>query len=170
MASSVPVGSHGVLLTPWLNGERSPVDDHTIRGGFHNLSLSSSAGRHGPGRVRGRHAEFRLVARGGGEILQTHVPLPRLGRGRANSDLWSQGHADATGRTVRQIEDPVLANVRGAGLLTLLALGYLTIDDIPGTVTVRATYEPDPAPARSTPRCSRSSSTCTRRPRPSTSD
>ena len=42
VASSVPVGSHGVLFTPWLNGERSPVDDHTIRGGFHNLSLSST--------------------------------------------------------------------------------------------------------------------------------
>ena len=42
VAASVPVGTHGVLFTPWLNGERSPVDDHTIRGGFHNLSLSST--------------------------------------------------------------------------------------------------------------------------------
>ena len=42
MAASVPAGAHGVLFTPWLNGERSPVDDHTIRGGFHNISLSST--------------------------------------------------------------------------------------------------------------------------------
>ena len=42
LAASVPAGAHGVLFTPWLNGERSPVDDHTIRGGFHNLSLSST--------------------------------------------------------------------------------------------------------------------------------
>jgi xylulokinase len=76
-------------------------------------------------------------------------PFPSLAfvGGGANSDLWSQMHADATGRAIRQIEDPVLANVRGAGLLTLLALGYLAIDDIPGTVTVKATYEPDPAAA-----------------------
>jgi hypothetical protein len=40
--------------------------------------------------------------------------------------------------------DPVLANVRGAGLLTLLALGHITVADIPGTVRVKATYEPDP--------------------------
>ena len=46
--------------------------------------------------------------------------------GGANSDLWSQIHADVTGRTIRQIADPVLANVRGAGLLTLLALGHIT--------------------------------------------
>ena len=40
--------------------------------------------------------------------------------------------------------DPVLANVRGAGLLTLLALGHLTVPDIPGTVAIKATYEPNP--------------------------
>jgi xylulokinase len=74
-------------------------------------------------------------------------PFPSLAfvGGGANSDLWSQMHADATGRPIRQIEDPVLANVHGAGLLTLLALGYLSLEDIPGTVTVKATYQPDPA-------------------------
>ena len=82
VASSVPVGSHGVLFTPWLNGERSPVDDHTIRGGFHNLSLSSTRADMVRAVFEGVALEFRLVARGGGEILQTHVPLPRLRRGR----------------------------------------------------------------------------------------
>ncbi|HWE70190.1 MAG TPA: FGGY-family carbohydrate kinase, partial [Acidimicrobiales bacterium] len=42
MVDSVASGSGRVLFTPWLNGERTPVDDHTIRGGFHNLSLSTS--------------------------------------------------------------------------------------------------------------------------------
>ncbi len=169
VASSVPVGSHGVLFTPWLNGERSPVDDHTIRGGFHNMSLSST-------RADMVRAVFEGVALNSAWLLEavekyckrTFPSLAFVGGG-ANSDLWSQIHADATGRTVRQIEDPVLANVRGAGLLTLLALGYLGIDDIPGTVTVKATYEPDPAAGEATPRCSRSSSTSTRRRRPSTS-
>jgi xylulokinase len=145
VASSVPAGSHGVLFTPWLNGERSPVDDHTIRAGFHNMSLSST-------RADMVRAVFEGVALNSAWLLQavekyckrTFPSLAFVGGG-ANSDLWSQIHADATGRTIRQIEDPVLANVRGAGLLTLLALGSLTIDDIPGTVTVKATYEPDPA-------------------------
>ncbi len=42
VAAKVAPGAHGAMFTPWLNGERSPVDDHTIRGGFHNLSLSTS--------------------------------------------------------------------------------------------------------------------------------
>ena len=145
VASSVPVGSHGVLFTPWLNGERSPVDDHTIRGGFHNISLSST-------RADMVRAVFEGVALNSAWLLAAvekycKRPFPSLAfvGGGANSDLWSQIHADATGRTIRQIADPVLANVHGAGLLTLLALGYLTMEDIPGTVTVKATYEPDPA-------------------------
>ncbi len=144
VAASVPVGSHGVLFTPWLNGERTPVDDHTIRGGFHNISLSST-------RADMVRSVFEGVALNSAWLLgavekyckRPFGSLAFVGGG-ANSDLWSQIHADATGRTIRQIDDPVLANVRGAGLLTLLALGHLTIADIPGTVTVKATYEPDP--------------------------
>jgi xylulokinase len=144
MAAGVPPGSRGVLFTPWLNGERSPVDDHTIRGGFHNLSLSSD-------RADMVRAVFEGVALNSAWLLGAvekycKRPFPSLAfvGGGANSDLWAQIHADAMGRTIRQIDDPVLANVRGAGLLTLVALGHLTIADIPGTVTVKATYEPDP--------------------------
>ena len=144
VAASVPPGAHGVMFTPWLNGERSPVDDHTIRGGFHNLSLSSD-------RADMVRAVFEGVALNSAWLLgavekyckRTFPSLAFVGGG-ANSDLWAQIHADAMGRTIRQIDEPVLANVRGAGLLTLVALGHLTIADIPGTVTVKATYEPDP--------------------------
>ena len=36
-----PCGSGGVLFTPWLYGERTPVENYTVRGGFHNLSLKT---------------------------------------------------------------------------------------------------------------------------------
>jgi len=144
VAASVPPGAHGVMFTPWLNGERSPVDDHTIRGGFHNLSLSSD-------RADMVRAVFEGVALNSAWLLgavekycKRAFPSLAFVGGGANSDLWAQIHADAMGRTIRQIDEPVLANVRGAGLLTLVALGHLTIADIPGTVTVKATYEPDP--------------------------
>jgi xylulokinase len=148
VAASVPAGAHGVLFTPWLNGERSPVDDHTIRGGFHNLSLSST-------RADMVRAVLEGVALNSAWLLgavekfckRRFDSLAFIGGG-ANSDLWSQMHADATGRVIRQTADPVLANVRGAGLLTLLALGHLTMDQIPATVEVKATYQPDPAAAR----------------------
>jgi xylulokinase len=71
-------------------------------------------------------------------------PLAFIGGG-ANSDVWAQIHADVTGRRIRQVADPVLANVRGAGLLTLLALGRVKVEDIPAMVEIRATFDPDPS-------------------------
>ncbi len=40
-AARAPVGSGGVMFTPWLKGERSPVEDRTLRGAFLNVSLTS---------------------------------------------------------------------------------------------------------------------------------
>jgi xylulokinase len=148
MAAGIPPGSHGVLFTPWLNGERSPVDDHTIRGGFHNLSLSST-------RADMVRAVFEGVAFNSAWLLgavekftkKRFDTLAFVGGG-ANSDLWSQIHADVLGRTIRQVADPVLANVRGAGMITLLALGHVQLSDLPAMVHLKATYEPDPAPAK----------------------
>ena len=152
LAAGVPQGARGVLFTPWLNGERTPVDDHTIRGGFHNISLSST-------RADMVRAVFEGVAFNSAWLLgavekyckKRFDSLAFIGGG-ASSDEWAQIHADVTGRTIRQVAEPILANVRGAGLLTLLALGRISLADIPATVEVKATYTPDPdASARYAP-------------------
>jgi xylulokinase len=148
VAAKVSPGSHGAMFTPWLNGERSPVDDHTIRGGFHNLSLSTSR----EDLVRAVYEGVALNSRwllGAVErfVGRRFETLAFIGGG-ANSDVWSQIHADAMGRRIRQVADPVLANVRGAGLLTLLALGRIRVDDMPAMVEVGRTFEPDPDAAK----------------------
>lgn len=145
VAAGAPAGAHGVLFTPWLNGERSPVDDHTIRAGFHNMSLSTT-------RADLVRAVFEGVALNSRWLLgavekfagRRFESLAFVGGG-ANSDLWAQIHADVTGRTIRQVADPVLGNVRGAGLLALLSLGRVRLADIPSMVEIREQYEPDPA-------------------------
>ena len=40
IVEKVPAGSNNLIYTPWLIGERSPVDDATIRGGLYNLSFA----------------------------------------------------------------------------------------------------------------------------------
>jgi xylulokinase len=67
--------------------------------------------------------------------------------GGANSDQWAQIHADVLGREIRQVADPVLANARGAALIALVALGRVTVGEIPSMVEVRRTYVPDPSTA-----------------------
>ncbi len=147
MVDRVEPGSGRVLFTPWLNGERSPVDDHTIRGGFHNLSLATT-------RAQMVRAVFEGVAFNSRWLLEAvekfadrrFDSLAFIGGG-ANSDQWAQIHADVLGREIRQISEPVLANVRGAGFITLVALGRVTADQIPAMVEVRRTFTPSGATA-----------------------
>jgi len=145
MAASVVPGGGRVLFTPWLNGERSPVDDHTIRGGFHNLSLGTT--RHEMVRAVYEGVAFNskwllsAVERFAGRRFDS---LAFIGGG-ANADVWCQIHADVLEREIRQVAAPVLANVRGAALITLVALGRIRVEEIPALVEVERTYTPDPS-------------------------
>ena len=144
IAAAVAPGSGGVIFTPWLYGERTPVEDATLRGGFFNQSLET-------GRSEMIRAVFEGVAYNSRWLLR-HVekftkarldPLVIAGGG-ALSDLWCQIFADVLGRTIRQAEDPVMVNVRGAGLLAHAALGNISWDDIPSLVPITASYRPNP--------------------------
>lgn len=153
LAASAPPGCHGVLFLPWLNGERTPVDDPTVRGGWINVSLTT-------GRADLARSVFEGVALNARWMLEAVDRFAAGGQGRghparpgalrfigggANSALWCQAMADILDREVQQVADPVLANVRGAALLAWVALGELGWDRIPGTVSVAAVYRPDPA-------------------------
>jgi xylulokinase len=143
MAAQAPPGSHGVIFTPWLYGERTPVEDRFVRGGFHNLSLSADR----DDLVR---AVFEGVALNACWLLRTVErftrrrlePIRFIGGG-ARSDVWCQIFADVFGRTIEQVADPVNANARGAGLLAAVALGELTFDQVPDRVKVAGTYQPE---------------------------
>ncbi|MHB1583521.1 MAG: xylulokinase [Acidimicrobiales bacterium] len=145
VATAVAPGANGVLFTPWLNGERSPVDDHTIRGGFHNLSLGTTRSDMVRAVLEGVAYNSRWLLGAVEKFTKRRFDSLAFIGGGANSDLWAQMHADVTGRTIRQVADPVLANVRGAGLLALLHLGRLQVTDIPAMVEVKTEYRPDPS-------------------------
>ena len=144
-AQRVPPGSDKLIFTPWLNGERTPVEDHLVRGGFFNLSLSSTRGH----LIR---AVFEGVAYNTRWMLETVErfvkrrlePINFIGGG-AKSNLWAQVHADVLDRRVRQMNEPRLANVRGAACAASVALGHITFEQVPGLVEITAEYEPDPA-------------------------
>jgi xylulokinase len=145
LAASVPPGSGDVVFTPWLAGERSPVDDRNARGGFHNLSLDTTRAHLVRAVLEGvaynsrwlYHAVERFVGR-------TLDPVRVIGGG-ALSDLWCQVHADVLGRTVERVPQPQYANLRGAALWAGLALGELRPAEVADLVRPEATFEPDPA-------------------------
>jgi xylulokinase len=141
----VPAGSNGVIFTPWLNGERSPVDDHHARGGFYNLSLSTN-------RTHMLRAVFEGIACNNRWLLSYAEKL--CGRkfeainfigGGANSDIWCQILADVLDRPVKQMKQPLNANSRGAAFLALMSLGMLKVEEVSALAEVKHTYQPNPA-------------------------
>jgi xylulokinase len=147
MAGGAPPGSGGVIFTPWLYGERTPVEDRFLRGGFHNLSLSTTRDELVRAVFEGVALNTRWLLAAVERFTRRRLEPIRFIGGGARSALWCQIFADVLGRAVEQVADPVNANARGAGMLAAVALGELTFDDIPDRVSVTASYRPDPATA-----------------------
>ena len=145
-----------MLFTPWLNGERSPVDDHTIRGGFHNLSLSTTRAQMVRAVYEGVAFNSRWLLEAVEKFADRRFDSLAFIGGGANSDQWAQIHADVLGREIRQVAEPVLANVRGAALITLVALGpdHRRPDPGHGRDPARPSRPTRPPPRSTTP-CSR---------------
>ncbi|MCB0959175.1 MAG: FGGY-family carbohydrate kinase [Acidimicrobiales bacterium] len=145
LAAAAAPSSGRVIFTPWLNGERTPVDDHTIRGGWNNVSLSAT-------RADLVRSVFEGVAFNSRWLLDTvesfiKRPLDGLNfiGGGARSDLWCQMHADICDRTIRRVAEPQHANTRGAAFIAWLALGRQTLDELNRAVTIEAEFRPDPS-------------------------
>jgi xylulokinase len=142
LAESSPAGARGVIYTPWIYGERAPVENRAIRAGFHRLSLEHT-------RADLVRAVFEGIALNTRWILG---PVERfLGRrcasiaavgGGAKSDVWCRIYADALDRPIRQIENPIEANVRGSAFMAAVALGEMSFADVPAKVRTRAVFEP----------------------------
>jgi len=145
IAAAVPPGSNGVIFTPWLYGERTPVEDANLRAGFFNQSLDT-------GRPEMIRAVLEGVAYNTRWLLETverftkrrldHIAM--VGGG-AQSELWAQIHADVLDRVIVRRADPIWVNVRGAGMLGHAALGAVSWADIEACVPTASTHEPNPA-------------------------
>ncbi len=145
IAERTPAGSGKLLFMPWLYGERSPVEDRFVRGGFFNQSLQTT-------REHMIRAVFEGVAFNSRWLLQyveqfigKPVEAINFVGGGAKSNVWCQIQADVLNRPIRQVEDPIDVNVRGAALLASAELGHIQYDDIASRVPIAATYTPNPS-------------------------
>jgi xylulokinase len=137
-------GAGGVVFTPWLNGERTPVDDRTVRGGFHNLSLGTTRADLVRSVYEGVAFNSRWLLGSVERFVGRRLPALAFIGGGAKSAVWSQIHADVLDRVIRRVAQPQQANVRGAAFVAFVALGLIDADDIAGLVPIAAEYEPQP--------------------------
>jgi xylulokinase len=145
LAASTPPGSGGVLFTPWLTGERSPIDDRNARGGFHNASLDTDRAALVRAVLEGVAYNNRWLHEAVEHFVKRRLEPVRVFGGGAQSDLWCQIHADVMDRTIERMADPVHANLRGAAILAGIALGQVSRSEAGGFARVEKSFQPDPA-------------------------
>lgn len=142
VAERVKPGADGLVYLPWLMGERSPVEERSLRGGLFNLSLAHS-------RETVVRAFFEGVA------LNTRwlqAPVERfLGKplgeltilgGGGTSAVWSQIFADVMNVRIRQLEAPMQANALGAATLAFVGLGLQDFATAAQRTRYRRSFEP----------------------------
>lgn len=119
-----PPGADGLLFLPWMYGERSPVPDAALRGGFVGLSLEHERAHLGRALYEGIALNLRWILEECA-LLGEACPTLRAIGGGTRSEAWSQILADVLERPIERVAEPRLAGAIGAALVAAVGTGAL---------------------------------------------
>jgi len=141
--AKIPPGSNYLLFTPWLFGERAPIDDCYVRASFLNLSAEHTREDLLRAVYEGVAYNIRWIV----EIVEKEFkfPMPYLKviGGGANGKPWMQILADVAHRKIETVCDPQEAGAVGAALVAAVGLGiYPDFESLRKVVKVDRAFEP----------------------------
>lgn len=142
LAATAPAGCEGLLFAPWLNGERSPVEDKRIRGTWLNLSLRTNRAALVRSVMEGVALNARWLFDAYLKFLGKPVRSIRLLGGGAQSDLWAQIIAGVLNRRVERVADARNAQLRGVALWAQVCLGEITLEQAGRGVAIDRVFLP----------------------------
>jgi len=143
LAQEIEPGSKGLIFMPWMFGERAPIDDPYVRGGFLNLKFEHD-----------RRYLIRAVLEGVAYNIRWSILYFRekivLDRGikvvggGVKSDLWCQILADVFNHPVVRMFEPENASLRGAAVFASIGLGkYRGFNEAIQRFEVDRVFNPD---------------------------
>ncbi|MCU0295103.1 MAG: FGGY-family carbohydrate kinase [Candidatus Nanopelagicales bacterium] len=144
LAESAPAGCEGLIFTPWLAGERSPIEDKHLRAAFLNLSFRSDRAMMVRAVMEGVALNINWLFTYYEKFLKRTVPSIRILGGGAQSDLWCSIIASTLDRRIEQVADPLNAQLRGVAMWARVCLGELTLEQAAAKVPVAQTFTPVP--------------------------
>lgn len=142
---NVPAGSHGVIFTPWMHGNRCPFEDPNARGMFFNISLETGKRDMIHAVIEGicYHLRWQLEAQRKKVKIS---PTIRFVGGGALAPLTCQTISDVLGHEIETVESPQNVGALGAAVIVAVGLGILnSIEDANRLIKANAVYYPNPA-------------------------
>ncbi len=126
--------SDGLIFLPWLFGERTPVENPYLRGGFYNLSLI-----HKKGHIL--RSVLEGVAYNTLWLMDTVINL--VGKdnfpneiifsgGGAKSKLWAKIISDILKKDILIADSPQFVTSRGSAIIAAIGTGNLKIENVRG--------------------------------------
>jgi xylulokinase len=143
ITARVPAGANGVIYTPWIWGERAPVDDKTVRAGLYNLSLHNTRQDIIRAFLEGIALNTKWLMTPVEKFLGKKVDSIHIVGGGAQSDVWCQIFADVMNLEIKQVADPVYANARGAAWIGAVGIGEIKFEDVSKLVEFKKSYMPN---------------------------
>lgn len=141
---NIPAGSHGVIFTPWLHGNRCPFEDSNARGMFFNISLETGKRDLIHAVIEGicYHLRWQLEAQR--KKVNTSSTIRFVGGG-ALAPLTCQTISDILGCEIETVENPQNVGALGAAVIVAVGLGILeNIEDANKLIKANAIYFPNP--------------------------
>jgi xylulokinase len=144
IAARVPAGANRLIYTPWIWGERAPVDDPNLRGGLLNLSIHNNREDILRAFLEGVAFNTRWLMKSVQGFLGQKIASMNIAGGGAQSDVWCQIFADVLNVEIRQVKNPIQVNARGAAWIAAAALGEMPLVEAARRVEINRIYTPDP--------------------------
>lgn len=142
MAEEVPPGADRLLFLPWLSGERAPVLDHYLRGGFVGISLGHTKAHFARAVMEGVAYHIRWICEELEQLGFRVTTLNSIGGG-STSKTWTQIISDVTGRELRVAAHPLEAGAMGAALTVAVGMGvYPDVEAIEALIPFSHTVQP----------------------------
>jgi len=148
LAESAPPGSNGLLFTPYLQGERTPIWDPMARGAFTGLTASTTRADMARAVFEGTSFALKHVMDCAESVAGEPVKEIRALGGGTKNDLWNRVKADILQTSLHVLE---FQEAGSFGAALLAGIGEGVYSDLAEAVKVARgvggvrTVEPNPA-------------------------
>ena len=147
-ASTVPAGSEGLVFLPYLNGERAPIWDSQIRGGFVGLTLAHNRAYCTRAVYEGIGFAVRHILEACEEVSGVKAKSLTVCGGGSNSAFWNQVKADILRRPVAAMEVSQTGCLGAAMLASVGASAYPDLAAANGKMMrLKTALQPNPGNA-----------------------